>query len=97
MGANNIFKKIRVKNAFGLHTRPATMIVQCLQNYESEVWITHNKERVDARSILNLLMLAVQKNSEISLEVKGVDADEAMAELILLFQEEFGEKENTHG
>lgn len=97
MTESSIFKKIKVKNAFGLHTRPATMIVQCLQKSKSEVWITHNKERVDARSILNLLMLAVQKNGEISLEVKGVDAQETMTELVTLFQEEFGEKESSSG
>ena len=87
-------KKIRVTNACGLHTRPATLVVQCLQACSSEVFFTHKKERVDARSILNLLMLAVQKNGEVLIEVRGSDAKETMSKLEALFATQFGESEN---
>lgn len=84
-------KKFRVTNRCGLHTRPATLIVQCLQECSAEVFFTYKKERVDARSILNLLMLAVQKNGEILVEAKGVDAYETLLKIEALFTSQFGE------
>lgn len=84
-------KKFRVTNACGLHTRPATLIVQCLQDCVAEVFFTYRKDRVDARSILNLLMLAVQRNGEVLVETKGVDAYDTLMKLEALFLSQFGE------
>jgi phosphocarrier protein len=86
-------KKLRVTNACGLHTRPATLIVQCLQECTAEVFFTYKKDRVDARSILNLLMLAVQKNGEVLVEVIGLDAHETLVKIEALFLSQFGESE----
>jgi len=85
-------KKLRVKNACGLHTRPATMIVQCLQKWQAEVAVSYKKKSVDAKSILNLLLLAVPKNGEITVTAKGVDAEQVLLELSNLFADYFGEK-----
>lgn len=87
-----IIKRLRVKNDLGLHTRPATIIVKLLQHCKSNVTFTHKKETINAKSILSILMLAAQKNSQITITVEGEDAEETMAHLIHAFENQFGEK-----
>ena len=86
-----LVNKVQVKNRLGLHTRPATMIVKLLQNCKSDVYFTHKKEKVNAKSILSLLMLAARKNSKITIEVSGEDADLTMEKLVEAFESHFGE------
>lgn len=86
-----IVKNLRVKNDLGLHTRPATMIVKLLQNIKSTVFFNYKNETVDAKSILNILMLGVQKNGLITVIIEGIDALEAIDQLTQLFEERFGE------
>ena len=86
-----LVKKVRIKNDLGLHTRPATIIVQALRNCKSQVLFTHKKETVNAKSILSILMLAVQKNALLTITVEGVDATETMEKLISVFDDKFGE------
>lgn len=86
-----IVKKIRVKNELGLHTRPATMIVKLLQDSKSSVTFTYKKESIDAKSILSILMLAVQKNGILTVKIEGEDAEETMTKLESAFAECFGE------
>jgi len=80
---------VRVKNELGLHTRPATVIVKMLQNCESNVSFTYEKETVDAKSILSILMLAVRKNSRITIKAEGNDAKDIITELAEAFDSEF--------
>lgn len=84
-------QKVRVKNAMGIHTRPAATIVKLLQNAKSDVFFTHRKETVNAKSILSLLMLAAQKNAMITIQVEGEDADTTMNMLVDGFGSAFGE------
>lgn len=86
-----VSRKVRVKNALGLHTRPATVIVKLLQNCRSEVTFAHRRETVNAKSILSILMLAVSRNSSITITVDGEDAEDVMDRLALAFEEGFGE------
>lgn len=86
-----LIEKIRVQNALGLHTRPATAIVRLLQNVKSEVTFTHKRETINAKSILSILMLAARKNAAITISVEGEDAEETMAKLIEAFNAKFGE------
>ena len=83
--------KVQVKNRLGLHTRPATTIVKLLQNCKSDVHFIHKREKVNAKSILSLLMLAARKNSKITIEVNGDDAHLTMEKLVEAFENEFGE------
>lgn len=83
--------KVKVKNRLGLHTRPATTIVKLLQNCKSDVHFVYKRERVNAKSILSLLMLAACKNSNITIEVVGEDANLTMERLIEAFENQFGE------
>lgn len=83
--------KVQVKNRLGLHTRPATTIVKLLQNCKSDVYFTHKQEKVNAKSILGLLMLAASKNAKITIEVQGEDANLTMEKLVEAFDNHFGE------
>lgn len=94
MTKHTLERKIKVKNELGLHTRPATHIVKLLQSSKSEVFFTHKKETVNAKSILSILMLAAQKNSVITIKVVGADAQETMDLLIESFNDGFGEGKN---
>lgn len=76
----------------GLHTRPATVIVKLLQNYKCSVHFKCRKETINAKSILNILILAAQKNSKITIIAEGIDAEEATAKLVEAFENEFGEQ-----
>jgi phosphocarrier protein len=82
---------VQIKNRLGLHTRPATTIVKLLQNCKSDVFFTYKEETVNAKSILSLLMLAARKNSKITIEVSGEDADLTMDKLVEAFDNQFGE------
>ena len=85
-------KKVKVKNRLGLHARPAAVIAKILQSYSSSVSISYRDQIVDARSIMNLLVLAIKKNSTIELIAEGSDAKEAVETLLEAFTSEFGER-----
>ena len=82
--------KVQVKNAMGLHTRPATEIVKLLQRFKSKVSLTYKKDTINARSILGILMLAACQNSRITIAIEGEDAEETMQALVEAFEKGFG-------
>lgn len=88
---NKVISTVQVKNSMGLHTRPATAIVKILQNYKCNVHFKYRKETINAKSILNILILAAQKNAKITIIADGVDAEEASAKLAEAFDNHFGE------
>lgn len=83
--------KVKVKNALGLHTRPAAAIVKLLQPRQASVLFTYKNETINARSIMSILMLAAKKNTQITITVEGVDAESTMNQLVQAFDQEFGE------
>lgn len=85
-------RTIKVKNDLGLHTRPATVIVKLLQAYKSQVQFTYKKETINARSIMSILMLAVHKNASLTITAEGEDAEKALNEILLAFENKFWEK-----
>ena len=91
IGSSILVRKVKVKNELGLHTRPATAIVRMLHRRKSQISFIHKRERVNAKSILSILMLAARKNSTITIEVEGEDAEETMEHLVTAFGERFGE------
>lgn len=82
---------MKVKNPLGLHARPAAMIAKLLQGSKSQVTISYRNETVNARSIMSILMLAIKKNSLVTLTVEGDDAQETLVKLIEAFDNQFGE------
>lgn len=84
-------RKVRVKNSLGLHTRPATVIVQLLKNRKSEVCFTYRGETINAKSIMGILMLGIGKNARLTVTVEGDDAPATMDALVMAFDNQFGE------
>lgn len=86
-----IIRKIKVKNALGLHTRPAAAIVKLLQPQKASVLFTYKDETINARSIMSILMLAAKKNAQVTITIDGEDAEITMQRLVAAFEQEFEE------
>jgi len=74
-------KKIIVKNAQGLHARPAALFVQVANKFDSRITIWRDEEEVNGKSIMGILMLGAEKGSSITIEADGEDAELAITEL----------------
>ncbi len=79
-----IEKKIIVKNKQGLHARPAALFVQIANKYDSSIKVLKDDQVVNGKSIMGILMLAAEKDSEIVLVAEGTDSEEAIRELEVL-------------
>jgi len=86
-------KEIEIINKLGLHARASAKITQLAGKFQSEVWLSRNKHRVNAKSIMGVMMLAANKGSKINIETTGPDETEAMLALINLIEDYFGEDE----
>ena len=86
-----ITQNIEIINKLGLHARASTKLTQTASQFESEVWISRNNRRVNAKSIMGVMMLAAAKGSIISIETTGNDEIAAMEALVMLINDYFGE------
>ncbi len=77
----SIKKKLIVKNKQGLHARPAALFVQIANKFDARITVRRDKERVNGKSIMGILMLGAEKDSEITIEAEGEDASAAILEL----------------
>ena len=80
-------------NKLGLHARAAARLTEVAGAFGSEVWLSRNGRRVNAKSIMGVMMLAAGKGSRVLIEADGEDADSAVAALVKLIAERFGEDE----
>ena len=86
-----IQKELEIVNKLGLHARASAKFTQLASKYKSEVWMSFNKRRVNAKSIMGVMMLAAGKGSMITLETNGEDEQECLAALEALINDKFGE------
>ncbi|WP_462325120.1 HPr family phosphocarrier protein [Desulfoplanes sp.] len=84
-------RSLRITNKSGLHARPAALIAQTAQRFKAKIWIIAQDKKADAKSILDILCLAVPHESAITIKVCGQDATEAMESLKGLFETPFDE------
>lgn len=84
-----IKQTVKILNRHGLHTRPATMLVTTTARFKSEIFLTYKGVRVNAKSILGVLVLAVEPDAEVILDANGPDEKEALAALIELVANKF--------
>lgn len=82
---------VTITNPEGMHARPASMFVQLAGRFQSSVEIVKGGERVDGKSILAILTLAAEAGSELLIEARGADADEAVRALSGLVEGGFAE------
>lgn len=86
-------QEIEIINKLGLHARASTKLTQTASQFASEIWIERNGRRVNAKSIMGVMMLAASKGSVVTLEVIGSDEAAAMEALLALINNRFGEPE----
>jgi len=82
----------KITNKRGLHARASAKVVEAAARFQSEITIVKDGSRVNARSIMGLMMLAASLGSEIGIEVQGPDADDAMKAMLALIEAKFGEE-----
>ena len=82
-----VSKSFLVKNMYGIHARPARLIVDAASKYNSMIFLSKNGEEIDAKSIMGILMLEASKGSELVLRITGDDEADALQELEKIFEE----------
>jgi phosphocarrier protein HPr len=88
-----IQQEVEIVNKLGLHARASAKLTQLAAKYRSEVWLTRNKRRVNAKSIMGVMMLAAGKGANVILEAEGPDEKECVAALLQLIDNKFDEGE----
>jgi phosphocarrier protein len=84
---------IEIINKLGLHARASSKLTQTASQFSSEIWIEKNGRKVNAKSIMGVMMLAAAMGSSITLEANGADEQAAMSALQALINNYFGEGE----
>ena len=84
---------ITISNKLGLHARASAKLTKLAGGFRCEVFMARGERRVNAKSIMGVMMLAAGKGTEVQLEVDGEDEQAAMDSLIALINDKFGEGE----
>jgi len=86
-------REIKVVNKLGLHARASAKLTQEASRFSSGIWLSRNNRRVNAKSIMGVMMLAAGLGSTVELETDGADEAQAMEAIARLFADKFGEGE----
>jgi len=87
-----IEKTVKIVNQLGLHARAAATFVKMASKFDAEIFMTKGNNRVNAKSIMGLLMLAAGQGSQVKLEVEGTQAENVLQQLEELIERGFNEK-----
>ena len=82
---------LTIVNKLGLHARAAAKLTQVASGFKSEVWLSRNGRRVNAKSIMGVMMLAAGMGALVTVEAEGADADAALRAIRQLIADKFGE------
>jgi phosphocarrier protein len=85
--------EIKVTNRLGLHARPAAMVVRAAAPFEAEVFLIKDEVRINAKSIMGVMMLAASRGTRLTIRANGKDERDAVDSLERLIEEKFGEQE----
>jgi phosphocarrier protein len=88
-----IRKNTTISNKLGLHARASAKLTKLAGSFPCEVWISRGERRVNAKSIMGVMMLAAGIGTEVTLETSGEREEEAMDALLALINDKFGEGE----
>ena len=86
-------REVEIINKLGLHARASAKLTQVAGRFGSDVWLSRNGRRVNAKSIMGVMMLAAGKGATVTLETEGPDEQEAIDALAALIADYFGEGE----
>jgi len=85
--------ELEIVNKLGLHARASAKLTQTASRFAAEIWLSRNGRRVNAKSIMGVMMLAAAKGAKVLLEAEGDDAEAALAAITELVADRFGEGE----
>lgn len=85
-------RDVEIMNKLGLHARPSAKLTQLASQYKSDIFMARNGRRINAKSIMGVMMLAAAKGSTVTLETDGEDEQEAIDALAVLITSGFGEE-----
>ena len=86
-----ISRSFTIRNKLGLHARPSAQLTQIASRFASEVFIAKDSRRVNAKSIMGVMMLAAGTGSTVTIEATGADEEQAVAAVGELIESGFGE------
>ncbi len=86
-------QETEIVNKLGLHARASAKLTQLAGSFKCEVWMEKGPRRINAKSIMGLMMLAAGKSSQVVVETDGADEQAAMTTLLALIADKFGEGE----
>jgi phosphocarrier protein len=84
---------VTISNKLGLHARASAKLTKLAGSFPCEVWLSKGERRINAKSIMGVMMLAAGLGSEVVLETSGERDEEAMTALLALINDKFGEGE----
>lgn len=84
-----IIAEVELLNKYGLHQRPAMKVIETASKFGAEVYLMRGEQRCNAKSIIDVIMLAAEKGTKLQVEADGADADAAVKALIELFKNKF--------
>ncbi|MDN5753434.1 MAG: HPr family phosphocarrier protein [Nitrosospira sp.] len=87
------YREIKILNKLGLHARASAKLTQLASRFRSEVWLSRDDRKVNAKSIMGVMMLAANKGVTLGIETTGPDEIEAMHALTDMIEDHFGESE----
>ncbi len=82
-----------ISNKLGLHARASARLTKLAGSFACEVWMSRNGRRINAKSIMGVMMLAAGIGAEVEIETDGADEQQAMEALLALINDKFGEGE----
>lgn len=85
--------EIVISNKLGLHARAAAKLTQMASRFSSEIFISRQAHRVNAKSIMGVMMLAAGLGVTVTIDAEGDDAEQALVEIKQLFEQKFGEEQ----
>jgi phosphocarrier protein len=86
-------QEVEIVNKLGLHARASAKLTETAGRYKADIWVSRNGLRVNAKSIMGVMMLAAAKGSRIIIQTEGPDEADAIAAVAQLVAERFGEAE----
>jgi len=86
-----ISRDFRISNKLGLHARPSAQLTQAASRFASDIHISRGSRRVNAKSIMGVMMLAAGQGSTVTVEAEGEDAEQAVQAIGQLIDSGFGE------
>jgi phosphocarrier protein len=87
-----ISRDFTISNKLGLHARPSAQLTQAASRFSSEIHISRGARRVNAKSIMGVMMLAAGQGSTVTVEAEGEDAEQAVQAIGQLINDGFGEE-----